>query len=135
MAYAERSDVEMVFGADNIAVWADLNNNEAAGEITARIVWAAALADAEIDDTLRNGPYTIPFASPYPVVITDIAARLAGMFLYDARRLHDETSQEGGNYKYNYHRKYCHDLLYQILNGYRKLAVERTPDTPIVPKL
>lgn len=43
------------------------------------------------DAFLRGGYYTIPFVSPYPVLVINLAAMIAGTILYDARRVVDRT--------------------------------------------
>lgn len=84
MPYAADIDMYNVYGKTNIRAWADINNNGIEAEITARITWALALADTKVDAMLKGGPYTVPFTTA-PALIVDLAARKAGIILYDSR--------------------------------------------------
>ncbi len=85
MAYATKSDIENVFGSDSVEKWADLNNKRQAAEIRARINWALNLATTRVNSRLRGGPYEVPFSIPYDLIIVDLAARMAGVLLYQGR--------------------------------------------------
>ena len=56
MAISDRDDLEGMFGVDNIAQWADLDNNQNAANILTRITAAVDYAEAEVYDRLRGGP-------------------------------------------------------------------------------
>lgn len=92
MTYCVRSDVEAQYGVDNVAKWADLNNNENASEIEARIVIACEEADVELNSRLRHGPYSLPFVTP-SLGIVRLAATYAGIWLYSARGVVDYSSE------------------------------------------
>jgi len=118
MAYAVRADIELIFGSTNVSKWADLNNDEDAGEITARIVWALTLAEERVNNRLRQGKYDIPFATA-PTEITDLTARWAGVILYDSRLVID-----GEDSDLSRHEKTVEDRLSKILAGKIKLSTD-----------
>jgi len=92
--YANRSDIELIFGQENTKGWADVDNDGNEEKIGARICWALQSAKAYFDDMLNNGPYAVPFAVPYPPQIVIENARYAGCALYDSRGVTD-TDGEG----------------------------------------
>jgi hypothetical protein len=89
--YADRIDVENIFGIGNVLVWADLENldDPTTAGTDARVCWALRLGHNIVNDRLKGGPYEIPFLPPYPPEIIDACARLAGVNLYDSRGLED----------------------------------------------
>lgn len=85
MAYAEREDIENIFGADNVTKWADLDNKRNTTNIESRIEWVLDLATTKLDNALRGCPYEIPFSEPYDLEVVEITARMAGLLLYENR--------------------------------------------------
>ncbi len=116
MAYSVRSDVEAQFGVDNVSKWADINNNESAGEITARITFAITEADDMIDSRLRNGPYVIPWAIA-PQGIVSLSAMYAGVWLYSARGITDYDSDGKVADQLQFHRDMFDTKIRDILAG------------------
>ena len=94
MSYCVRADIEDLFGIRNLEVWADLDNDADTDKIIARIYRAIAEADEELDNRLRPSIYTIPF-NPVPPLITSLAARMAGVWLYEARGVKDHNPETG----------------------------------------
>lgn len=95
--YAAQSDVENIFGPENVAVWSDMSN---AGTVnTARVQLGLDNADAEIDGFFRDGPFAVPLslASESVVMVRRWAAVFAGVWLYQNRGQWDEDKQ-GNNY-------------------------------------
>jgi phage gp36-like protein len=138
MSYAARTDVEQVFGPINVAKWADLDNDEDAAKIAARIVTALAWADAEIDDRLRGGVYSLPLqgtTGSLPATIVDLAANLAGVWLYEARGVQDFAEDTGIPFhRLSYSRKRCESALTSIRNGSRLIDCLRAwPDAATAP--
>ena len=90
--YCDRSDIEDLFGTVNVEKWGDLNNTKVPAEIAARIARAISTSSDDMDDQLRQGPYLIPVvtaAGTTPGTIVDICAKLAGVWLYEARGTED----------------------------------------------
>ena len=97
-AYCEKSNIVDCFGNTNVTQWADIDNDGSAVTIAARIARAIDVASDDIDDALRSGPYSIPITTPTgttPTVIVDIAAKLAGVWLYQSRGAEDTTQGPG----------------------------------------
>ena len=84
MAYILRTDIEDIFGKENVKKWADLDSAGVTADITARITRAITAAEDRVNSRLRNGPYTIPFGSPESI-IQEITAKFAGLWLYNTR--------------------------------------------------
>ena len=85
--YAAQSDIEDVFGCDNVAIWSQLNN-DSTGPDDVRLLKPLAFADAAIDDALRGGPYALPLSAAdgsIPPQLTNWAATIAGIWLYQSR--------------------------------------------------
>ena len=121
MAYSTRSDIEDVFGVDEVSKWADLDNDANATKITNRIARAIEVADEKVDAALRGGAIAVPVPGS-SVLITNIAAILAGVWLYDARGVVDFDPETG---------KAQHRLHFQRAGAMRKLKLIRTGDLDI----
>lgn len=106
--YAGQDDINNVYGSQNITRWSDANNNETEDE--KRIDWALEQANIQIDARMTEGSYDsfIPFGKnvddDVPPMIVLMAATLAGLMLFDTRRIHDaqdptdQVSQQRKNY-------------------------------------
>lgn len=92
MAYITRADIELLIGVNNVAEYADLNNDNDADEITAAVAGAISAAEDEFDDRLRHGKYLIPLSSVNDNTKRIIAA-LAARNLFNPRRGGDENAQ------------------------------------------
>ncbi len=90
--YCEDSDIDDLFGTVNVTKWSDIDNDGNAVTIAARKARAIDVASNDIDDQLRQSPYLIPIVQPdgtTPTAIVDIAAKLAGSWLYSGRGTED----------------------------------------------
>jgi phage gp36-like protein len=88
--YASRSDLENLFGRDNIAIWSQLDNDSTLPD-PRRIGAALAYADAEIDNVFRGGPYLVPLVvSAARPTVQRWAAVIAGAWLYTNRGQRDD---------------------------------------------
>lgn len=92
-SYAAQSDVEAVFGVQNVALWSNLTNTGTTAD-AARITTAIGKAQASIDSRFRTSRYVVPF-SPVPSEVTDWTAKLAGIWLYESR---SKRADAGGAY-------------------------------------
>lgn len=88
MPYCTRANIEDRYGTTNVFVWSDLDSDNNATKIANRITRAIAVADAYIDDTLRNSDinFQLPLTS---TTLTDVAVKLAGYWLSTARGVRD----------------------------------------------
>jgi len=94
MDYCTQADIEDLFGAVNVAKWADLDNDIDATKIAARVARGITVASAQVDDRLRGGPYALPITGS-PTTLVNLAAMLAGVWLYESRGVQD-YSPDGG---------------------------------------
>jgi len=135
MAYATREDVESIFGARNVIKWADLDNENDAGDIDDRVTWALDLATEMLDNRLFEGPYVVPFDTA-PLEVVQSTARLAGVLLYEARGI---PAVDGDGNPINQvapHKKAVDDFVKGVMSGtIRFAALTRTRSTPKVIKV
>lgn len=128
MAYCTRGDIELVFGAKNVRVWADLDGDGNEANITARIAHACDVAQEEIDSVLRSTPYSLPIkdesGNSVPI-ITEASAVLAGVYLYESRgvslRQQDPSQPVAPYHPYTYKREWVYGILKDIVKGVRRL--------------
>ena len=92
--YIIQSDIENVFGKDNVARWSNLDGDTTV--VTARITEAISYAEEDLDNRFRGGKYALPF-SPVTSVIKNLAARIAGLWLFSNRPgfNRDQNTDEG----------------------------------------
>jgi hypothetical protein len=123
--YANRSDIELIFGAQNVSVWADLDSDQDTVKIGARVCWALKNVTAEMNDKLYNGPYRVPFIKtstvPYPTQIVNTCARMAGLSLYEARGITDFAENGIPKNQLFSHAQMIKMFFYKILNGQMRL--------------
>lgn len=127
--YCTRAQIEAVFGVSEVQKWADLDEdadgdaNDA--DVVARIARAIAVASAEIDDFVRGMPYVTPLADAdgnTPTTIENIAATMAGVWLYEARGSQDFSPKSGDPYhRLAFKRTEARRFLQQLREGDRKL--------------
>lgn len=127
--YAERNDLELIFGKLNVQLWADLDGTSDSELIEARIENACELAGAEIEDILRNRRYKFPLT--VSKTLKDLVARMAGLHLHDGRAIIDDS---GTADTVSAIRKQVHNKLALIRNGDIYLEGERLPNHPNVVK-
>lgn len=138
MGYSSQSDIENVFGTDNVRKWSNLDNN-VTGANTTRIATAIALADRQIDNMLRRSKYAVPLQGTHGalVEVTNWSATLAGVWLYEARGLEDTNEITGQLVsKFSGHRRRVENEIKAVLSGKIELAANRqesrSPTAPVV---
>lgn len=105
MSYCERTDIESIYGANNVADWADLDRDQDDDKIAASITGAIADATDYLDDRFRDSRYVVPIVATIggtPRQVKRLCARLAGLYLYEARGAQDinpETNQLQHRYR------------------------------------
>lgn len=136
MGYANRTDIEHLFGKANVQTWADLDNDGDAQAIQDRIDTALAFADSFIDDRFRRSKYAVPLKPEAGATldqITDVAARLAGWWLY-ANRGQDEQDIENRPYnRMDTHFRRAQRAIDRYLAGKDTLPAIRADDTGEAP--
>lgn len=88
--YTDKTALELVFGTQNIKRWADLDGDENLEKINARVAYACEVAESELEAIFRQKRYVLPL--PETFVVKDLATKLAGLKLHDARKIIDSDS-------------------------------------------
>jgi hypothetical protein len=155
--YAQREDLENMFGPDNIDKWADIGEpaGETAGEriirIANRIERSIAVAEKMIDDRLEgNSLYTVPLvntstdyqnsggsdadpdASDYPQTIVNLCSTLAGVWLYENRGIVDFDPKTGVRvHRLIYNKEEAEKTIQDLIT--RRIRVECETTVPNAP--
>ena len=132
--YITQSDIESVFGDDNIATWSNLDNTDATAN-TDRITSAISYAEAYIDDRFRLTQYRVPLQGNGVTlyIVKDWAAKLAGVWLYMSRGVRDDNDQGD---KLSDMKDSVLAEMDAYLSGQRKMnAVYNYSDTPTAPTI
>jgi len=128
MSYCAEADIKQVFGTTNVDKWADLDDDANAANIAARIAVAVLVADDEIDDSARCQHWRIPLANAAgttPRTIINLAATIAGLWLYEARGSNDFHPQTGvPSHRLAWKAKWVRRTLHEIRTGIRKIDAE-----------
>ncbi|RLC38156.1 hypothetical protein DRH27_02960 [Candidatus Falkowbacteria bacterium] len=128
--YISQSDVENVFGEDNVLVWSDLDASDSVD--ATRIATGIATAEEDVENRFRDGDYAIPFSSALST-IKDWCAKLAGLWLYECRPKRDSDTDD------EYYAKMREQVDVDIdayTSGQRRLNLTRadsgSPRAPVV---
>lgn len=128
MSYSTEADIKQVFGTTNVDKWADLDDDANASNVAARIAVAVLVADDEIDDAARCMPYRLPLANAAgstPRTIINLAATIAGLWLYEARGSQDFHPQTGvPSHRLAWKSLWVRRTLRDIRTGIRKIDAE-----------
>jgi phage gp36-like protein len=120
MSYGSTAGLNQKFGPNSVSKWADLNNDQNADEIAARIAAALDYADAEVNSHLARTHYRKPLvtaAGTVPAMVADIANALAGCWLKDARGQDTFDEQESPQDSLTWHRTQAYKKIEQIKSG------------------
>lgn len=96
--YCVLANIHAAYGTENVTQWSDLDNDADSAKKAARITAAIAYASEKIDDVARTTNLAIPLANASastPTTITNLAAILAGLWLYEARGTQDMDARTG----------------------------------------
>lgn len=130
--YINRSNVEAIFGTDNVATWSNLDNDDAQTN-EARVDAAIAYAEGFIDDRFRSGKYAVPLVGNSTnalQTIKNVAAQLAGWWLYRSRGLRDGETEDD---KMTTHEVDANKVIDGFLSGRMKLNAALTKTQPTAP--
>ena len=119
MAYSTQTDIENVFGQQNVKVWSDLDGDGTLD--STRVAASIAYADEFINSLLRGGVYAVPIGSSN-VLITNWSAVLAGAWLYRSRGLLDSAETD----KIESQRLDVESTLAQVNAGVIELDIARS---------
>jgi phage gp36-like protein len=81
--YCARSDIENEFGPDNVAKWADVDNDSDPDKIENRVTWAIRKATAMLNAEFLGSVYSVPYATlaDVPDMLLLLCATFSGMYL------------------------------------------------------
>lgn len=131
-SYSTRADSEAYYGAVELAKWADKDNDGDATAIADAIAAAGQRTYDEINMLVRGGPYTVPFAEPYPPEIVDISQMLVGARLYAGRGAQDLDAATGfPQDRLASIRERCYRLLEEIKAGSLQLEISGVVTAPV----
>lgn len=136
-AYCTQSDIEDLFGAANVAKWSDLDNDsDSATANTTRITRAIALASATLEDRLRM-VYAVPLSGgSAATTLKDWCAKLAGVWLYEARGQRDALDNDANGNTVRLHKSIVNGEIDEALSGVRRLDLTRAYEgTSTAPRL
>jgi len=88
-SYCAQSNIETVYGTDNVADWAAIDSNTSS---PTRIAYAISVCSEELDDVARCVGYAIPLqteAGATPTSVQHWTAVAAGLWLYESRGAQD----------------------------------------------
>lgn len=131
--YITQSDIEDVFGQDNVITWSNLDNTTDTVNST-RVSAAIAYAEEHVDNRFRGGPYTIPFvgtSGSTPEEVVNWCATLAGVWLYSTRGVDEDEGREGPRIE-NKAAKVEKDIT-RFLAGTRRLPAQLSETRPTAP--
>ncbi len=110
LAWTSPEELYNLFGRTNVNRWADLENEDNASDIQARLLWAIDEATADARLRLNTAMFAEdPSCIPRPLRMA--TTRLAGVALYESRGVKDTTSEDG-EHRLTYHKKQA-DLFFQ----------------------
>jgi len=118
--YCVRKDIENIFGSVNVKKWADIDADGDPQKIDAKINWALQLSYDYVNSKLSGGPYVIPLAGKYPVIIT-CQAKLAAVEIYEARGLQNFDEQGKPIHQLQNSKSWADNILAQIRAGILRL--------------
>lgn len=124
MDYCEPTDIDVRYGAANVSAWADIDNSEDEEAKTARKAEAISVVSETIDDVLRTTAYHVPCVTSSgttPTTIKDMAAWMAGLWLYESRGGQELDSEKKPVHRYYYIRVHMEAKLEAIRTDLVKL--------------
>jgi len=95
-SYISQTDIENIYGSDNVAAWSDLTGGDTAD--TTRIASSIAYAERYVDNKFRSSRYQVPFVATGSTLdpqLVDWAASFAGDWLYRSRQIRRRIDTEG----------------------------------------
>jgi len=123
--YCTRSDIERVFGAENLSRWASIESDVDPDVTDSRIAHAIDIAEAEVDSILAGSPLRVPVATTpdgTPTLIREAAATLAGVYLYESRGAQAIAAESGTpSHPYIFKRIWALGVLQDLREGKRRI--------------
>lgn len=128
LGWSSREEIEDLFGSDNVAKWADKDNDASEIKIRRRIRRAIEYATSDARMKLTDTSVKLSEMSDPPVVLRDAVSRMAGVWLYETRGVAD-TADEEGKHVLTTHKKQAEKFYNGIRSGRYRIdaGVKRTP--------
>lgn len=112
--YTDATQIQRIYGVNNVNKWADLDNDEDSSKIAARIAWACEMSTNYMNGRLAQGKYEVPFTDEdhLPKLLVLLTSMLAGLMLFDGRLVvssdppYDSLARQRKDF-----RKYLRELL------------------------
>ena len=95
MAYISQTNIEDVYGTENVRVWSNMDSESETTD-TARVARMIAIAESKVNAKFRGSAYTVPLSGTDLPLVQDWCARLAGGLLYRARGAQDTNEPVNG---------------------------------------
>lgn len=116
--WSSRTELNLMFGSSQVDIWADVNSDNDADQITAKIDWAVETATDDARTRLRGS--AAAGVTCADKTLRAMTTRLAGVLLYEARGIVD-TSQEDGAHRLTRHQKIADDWFMRVRAGQIRL--------------
>lgn len=130
-ALVDRTLLELRFGVRNIFIWADLDNDENATTIAARIDRAINFGTEDAYDRMRGGPIKVPISGLIPFSLANHVAGLAGVWLYTNRGINDVNDDGKGFHRLARIEKDSIEYFLKIRAGVIRLNIESQPEQSV----
>ena len=128
--WTSRSEIERMFGEDNVRQWADLENTQDATKIATNVQDAVAnatyMSKAQLEGSLAGAIVVAPKVLRYHVTMR------AGVILYEKRGIQD-TSDEEGKHRLSPIRARADKWFVRVLAGQIRLGTALTMHPIVVP--
>lgn len=131
--YTNSHLIEQQYGVENVHKWLGIDDSDEAVDWALRMYGFIDRVESSIDDTLRGGPFTVPFTAPAPKTVVDIATLLAGVAMYESRGVVDMNAETGQpQHRLHYQKKQAEKDLAKIRAGQMRLDLDETIRHPVV---
>lgn len=129
MKYCNKEDLFIRFGKTNIVEYADVENTQQDDIIDERIEWAIEQATEEINERLRESPYSFPLQDDIPLSIKKVCSEISTIYLYDSRRINDSDDAID---ELNAIRTAIEEYFRLVCGGKRILSLKKNDNIPFV---
>lgn len=125
--YTNYNNLVLKFGAKNIAMWSNTNNDDTLPNF-GNIQFGLSTTDSQINTFYTNGPYNVPL-SPISFMIQDWANNLSVYWTYTCRGLL-ESDEEGSKLRVLYAQSMSQMALYRGTTSVLSLGASRRWPSP-----
>lgn len=129
--WTSREELERLYGKTAIGRWADVENTRSEAEITNKIQWAIELATVDAKSLLSGSPAGT-VVNP-PLNVRNATTKLAGVHLYSARGVFDNTDDKEGRNRLTQHKRDAETFFRRVHAGQIQLLADVTSAPTCVP--